>query len=350
MKSLTASKIAASLMLVVSLVLATVLFASDGVVNVLHYGGTMGKAMRPAYFDPAEKQLGIRVNDMSRTDMAKIKAMVQSGKIEWDVVSVNTMEVYRGAKEGLWEPIDYSIIDRKIWAGGPTPALDYGVPDLGYSAGLAYSTKKYPNPDQAPKSWMDFWDVKRFPGRRALENRVRYTLEFALLADGVSPDKFYPLDVERAFRKLDQIKPYITVWSKPPVQAVELIASGEVVMAASWNNEVAVARKRGVPIEFQWNQALYMTASWSVVKGTPHKKEAMLLIREMTKPEPQAHIAEVLYYTPMNPAALPLIKPEIRKYLPTEPENLKKAVVFNVEWWAEHEAKLIERWNAWLLK
>ena len=32
------------------------------------------------------------------------------------------------------------------------------------------------------------------------------------MADGVAPDKLYPLDVDRAFKKLEEIKPNITVW------------------------------------------------------------------------------------------------------------------------------------------
>ncbi|PYM57945.1 MAG: ABC transporter substrate-binding protein [Candidatus Rokuibacteriota bacterium] len=335
-------------MLAAVLLLAGPARAADDVVNVIHYGGSFGKALREAFFDPAEKALNIRVNDMSRTDMAKIKAMVQSGKLEWDVANVNTLEVWRGVKEGLWEPIDYGIVDRSVV--GPAKEYEYGVPFIGIATGLIYSTKKYPSPDKAPQSWADFWDVKRFPGPRSLENRVRYTLTFALLADGVPPDKLYPLDVERAFRKLDQIKPHITVWSKPPVQALELIASGEVVMALTPNNEWAEAARRGVPVGWQWNQAIYTTNAWTVLKGTPNKRAAMLLIREMSRPQLQARLAELTYFGPMNPKALPLVPAQVRQYLPTEPENLKKAAPFDHEWWGAHEAELIERWNAWLIK
>src|SRR5439155_20105359 len=100
--------------------------AADDVVNLIHYGGSFGKALRGAVFGPAEKALNIRVNDMSRTEMAKIKAMVQSGKLEWDVANGSTREVWRGVKEGLWEPIGYGIVDR--WVVGPAKEYEYGVP------------------------------------------------------------------------------------------------------------------------------------------------------------------------------------------------------------------------------
>lgn len=322
--------------------------AQERPLTIVHYGGTFGQAMRTAFFDPAEKAMGIKIVDTSRTDMAKIKAMVQSGNIEWDVANVNTLEVGRGAREGLWEPIDWSLIDPKV--AGPVGKLDYGVAFVGFSIGLAYSTKKYPSADKAPKSWADFWDVKRFPGPRALEDRVRYQLEFALLADGIAPDKLYPLDVERAFRKLDQIKPHITAWAKPPVQPIELIASGEVDMDSAFNNEVANGQQRGAPIAMQFNGAIYTTNSWVILKGSPNKAKAMQFIKTVTQPAYEAKLAELTYFGPMNPDAMALVKPEVRRNLPTETENLRSSIALNNEWWAEHEAALIDRWNKWLLQ
>jgi len=319
-----------------------------GEVRVIHYGGSSGKAMRDAFFDPVQKATSINVVDMSRTDMAKIKTMVESRSLEWDVANVNTLEIGRGAREGLWEKIDWSVVDPK--AAGPIGKLDYGVVFFGFSMGLAYSKKTYPDAAKAPATWIDFWDVKKFPGPRALENRVRYQLEFALLADGVARDKLYPLDADRAFRKLDQIKPHITVWAKPPVQTVQLIADGEVVMAPAFNNEVANAQQRGVPIDLRFDGSLYLTNAWTILKGTPNLKDSMTFLKVATSPEYQARFAELTFFGPMHPDALPLIKDDVRRLLPTEPGNLARSVQFNNEWWAENEAKLIERWNKWIIQ
>jgi putative spermidine/putrescine transport system substrate-binding protein len=326
----------------------TVALAADDTLRIVHYGGSPAKAMRDFCFNPAEKALGFKTVDMSRTDIAKIKAMVESHNIEWDVALINTLEVIRGAKENLWEKIDYKLIDPKV--NGPVKPLDYSVTYLIYSQGLAYSTEKYPDPSKAPRNWTDFWDVKKFPGPRAMENRVRYELEAALMADGVPPDKLYPLDVERAFRKLDEIKPYITVWSNPPVQALDLIANGDIVMGMSSAHEVASAREKGVPVEFAWPQSLYITNDWAVLKGTPHREEAMKFIKFCTSAEPEVKMAETLGFGPPNPQAVALLSPKVRRTLPTAPENLRDAAAFDAEWWGENEAKLIERWNAWLLK
>lgn len=321
---------------------------AEEVVNVIHYGGQFGEALRKALFDPAEARLHIRIHDVSRTDMAKIKAMVQSGKVEWDIANVNTLEVWRGVKEGLWEPIDYSIVDRSVV--GSSKEYEYGIPFVALSVGLVYSTKTYPSPDKAPQSWADFWDVKRFPGGRTLENRARYVLEFALMADGVPAGKLYPMDVDRAFKKLDQIKPSITTWSKPPAGPAQLIADGEVVMGNMPNNEWAEAARQGVPIGWQWNQALLTTNAWTVLKGTPHKQAVMQVLREITKPDLEAKLAELTYMGPINPKAIPLVSSKVLPYIPTTPDQLKKQAVFDHEWMGAHEAELIEKWTAWVPK
>jgi putative spermidine/putrescine transport system substrate-binding protein len=102
-----------------------------------------------------------------------------------------------------------------------------------------------------------------------LDNRVRYILEVALLADGVDPAKLYPLDVDRAFRSLERIRPNIAVWASPPVGGTQLIASGDVDLAFAVNNEVENAKLRGAPIDFHFNQGIYTTNSWVIVKGLP---------------------------------------------------------------------------------
>ena len=315
-------------------------------IRIVHYGGQFGKALREAYFDPVEEDLGVTIHDMSRTDMAKIKAMVESGNIEWDIVNVNTLEVIRGAREGLWEPIDWTVVDPKTT--GSMGPMEYGVPFVALTTGMVYSTETYPDPADAPQTWADFWDVEKFPGRRSLDNRVRYLLDAAAMADGVSPDELYPLDVERAFQSLDKIRPHVDVWTHPPVGAVQLIANDEVDIGFSVNNEVAAARDNGVPVAMQFNQGLYLTNAWVVVKGSPNREKAMEVIQAMSKPEYQAKFSELTYMGPINPEALPLIPEELLKQLPTAPENFQKQVVLDNDWWAAHEGELIERFTAWM--
>src|SRR3546814_19993340 len=65
----------------------------------------------------------------------------------------------------------------------------------------------------------------------------KYSLEFALMADGVPADQVYPTlrtprGVDRAFRKLDEIKPNVVWWSSIS-QVPDLLGSREVVMSVT---------------------------------------------------------------------------------------------------------------------
>src|SRR5205823_2462578 len=85
-----------------------------------------------------------------------------------------------------------------------------------------------------PKSWADWWDVKKFPGARSMRDHPVDNLEFALIADGVAMDKLYPLDVDRAFKKLDQIKPHVNVWWSTGQQPAQLLLDKQFWIDDAW--------------------------------------------------------------------------------------------------------------------
>src|SRR5262249_42738465 len=202
---------------------------------VCSWGGAYQEAQRKTMFQPFERETGIKVVEASPTDYGKLKAMVQSGNAEWDLVDVGDLNVIAGTKDNLLEPLDYQTIDtRDVF---PQVVHKFGIGTIYYSTVLAYSTKKYAKGDH-PKSWAQFWDVAKFPGPRTLRNNPLDNLEFALLADDVPLDKVYPLDVERAFRSMDRIKKHINVWWTTGAQPAQLLADGEVDLAASWNGRI----------------------------------------------------------------------------------------------------------------
>lgn len=127
-----------------------------------------------------------------------------------------------------------------------------------WSTVLTYNAAKLP---QAPKSWADFWDVKTFLDKRALRKSATFTLEFALLADGVKREDLYkvlatPAGVDRAFKKLDQIKPNIQWWESG-AQPLQWLVSGDVVMTSAYNGRVTAAQKEGHDFHIVWNDSIY---------------------------------------------------------------------------------------------
>jgi putative spermidine/putrescine transport system substrate-binding protein len=179
---------------------------------------------------PFSKATGIRVVDTGPPDLAKIKAMVETKRVEWDVVQVEADFVHRGRTENLLERLDYKVISTRDVL--PEAIDDYGITFQFGATSIAYRTDTFPA-GNGPKSWADFWDVRRFPGRRALPKQTYHLFPAALAADGVPRDKLYPIDVDRVLRSLERIRPHVVKFFEGFPQAAQLIADKEVDMAAS---------------------------------------------------------------------------------------------------------------------
>ena len=315
---------------------------------VISFGGANQKAQQKAYYEPFNASGEGKVTPGEYNgEQAKIKAMVEAGNVTWDVVEVESPELLRGCEEGLYEQLDYSKI------GDKSEFLDKAVSDCGigvfvWSTALAYNADKL---DTAPTSWADFWDVEKFPGKRGMRKGAKFTLEFALLADGVAPEEVYEVlatkeGVERAFAKLDQIKDHIQWW-EAGAQPPQLLASGDVVMSSVYNGRIAAAQKEGKNLKLVWNGSIYDVDSWAIPKGSPNMEEAYRFIRFASQPEPQRVFSGEIPYGPTNVNAVEGIDPAIAADLPTAPDNLKGALASNTEFWVEQGEDLEQRFNAW---
>ena len=268
------------------------------------WGGDYEKAVVKAMVQPFEKETGIKIIVTSYPDFAKMKAMVDTGNIEWDVIDVEDGMFRRGLKEKLFEPLDFSVIDKTNLL--PDAVNLYAVGIEFWAGVIGYRTDKYPSGNE-PKSWADFWDVKKFPGARALFNGPYGMLEIALIADGVPKEKLYPLDVERAFRSLNKIKPNINVWWTKGAQPAQLITDGEVDMTYAYSGRIANIMREGVPAGITYNQGS-LNIEWLVItKGTKKLKEAMKFVAYCTQPKPQAMFNSMMQYGPINTKAFDYI-------------------------------------------
>lgn len=314
---------------------------------VSSWGGAYEKAFKQAMAEPFEKKTGIKVIVTSYPDTAKMKAMVDSGNIEWDVVDVEDRMFLRGVKMGLFDPLDYTIIDKKdIY---PDVVHPYGV-GIEYWAGIiAYNKGKFPT-GKHPKSWANFWDVKQFPGKRALYDDPYKMLEVALIADGVPKDKLYPLDMDRAFRSLDKIKKDISVWWTKGAQPAQLLTDKEVDLTYAYQSRIAVIKREGAPVEIEWNQGVLSSEFLAIMKGSKNKKEAMELIAFSTQPKPQADFQHMISCGPINQKAWNHMDLKAYPDIPTIPARLKNYVLVDAGWWAENEGLALERWSTWKIK
>jgi putative spermidine/putrescine transport system substrate-binding protein len=317
--------------------------SAQDVVFVNTWGGSWTAAEEAAYFKPFTEKTGIQVKTVAPVSFAKLKAQVQTRNYEWDVSVINAMELRQAELEGLLEPIDWTVVNRDgLW---PTAVYSQGIGAVALATGLAYRKDKFPA--GGPKSWADFWDVKRFPGARSLYNRSYTAMAFALLADGVPRDKLFPMDMDRAFRKLTEIKPHIKVWWTQGSQSQQLIRDGEVDMIAMWNARATELSDQGVPVDFLWSQAESYPTYWLVPKGTPRAKQAWRFIDFAVQAKPQAEFCKRMAYGPLNPKAFEFVPAEQARRMPTYPEHQKVAFVPDPAWLAPNLPVIRERFAQW---
>jgi len=322
---------------------------------VLSYGGAFEKAQRAAFFDPFTRQSGIPVVSASYGgEYGKLKATVQAAEssrqpVEYDVVDIESSALVRGTREGIFVPIDSAKVDTANMI--PEAVNTYGIATDLYSVSLGWSTKAFPASRPQPASWTDFWDVKRFPGPRALKKDAKFTLEIALLADGVPRDKIYVggMDVDRAFRSLDRIKPHVKVWWTTGQQPIQLLADGEVVMAAAFGARLFSAERTDKrPLRMTWNDGVLDLEYWAILKGARDPVLSMRFISFASQAQQQAELPKHLPLGPVNTKAFDLLPPKLKNELNTSPKNYRRQLLLNVEFWGDHDAELQEKFNRWL--
>jgi putative spermidine/putrescine transport system substrate-binding protein len=327
-----------------ALALSAMAAQADEVVFVSQ-GGAYQEAQTKAILDPVAEKTGITVKQDSSPDAwPQIRTQAETGKPIWDVVDTPTKDCLRGGEQGMIEKLDLSKMPN-VAAMPAEYRNDYSVAYEFYSSVLAYNPKAFP--DGAPQSWADFWDVKKFPGTRALRNYPLATLEAALLADGVTPDKMYPLDVDRAFRKLAEIKPHVSVWWTSGAQSAQLLADGEADMVMAWNGRVSAVKAEGASVDFTYNQGMLQYTSLCILKNAPHAETAVKFVDAALDPEIQANFPAYIDYGPANPKAYATgkITPERAAEMPSAPDNAAKQVLVSTEWWASPEGeKALARW------
>lgn len=319
-------------------------FAGQKVV-LASWGGSYQDAQKVTYCTALAKKTGAIVIQDGPVDYAKLRVMIQNGSPSWDVVDVTVDFLYAAAKDKLFEKIDTSLVD--VSRIDKRYVHEYGVGDIVSSYTIGYNTTKFP-PGQHPKTWADLFDVKRFPGQRMFRDRVSPMLEVALLADGVDVGHLYPLDVDRAFKKLDTIKDH-AVWWTTNSQSQQLLTDGEVGAGIIINGRLFDAVQKGGKLGIEWNQNMQIVDYLVVPRGVKNPALAMALINEMTRPEHQAKIAELMALAPTNPDAFKLIDPSILPWLSTTPANAKQGFLVDSDYWRDQYKPLAERWETWKL-
>ena len=339
---------------------------AEDTITAVSWGGAYTKSQVEAYHKPWMAKTGNKIiSEDYNGGLAEVKAQVEAGNVTWDIVDVELSDAIRGCDEGLLEEIDHSMLPA---APDGTPAEedfiglalhDCAVANIVWSTIYAYDGSKYTAFDR-PRSMADFFNTKKFPGKRGLRKSPKANLEMALVADGVAAADVYDVlatseGVDRAFAKLDSIKDSV-VWWESGAQPPQLLADGEVKMTTAYNGRIFNAMaSEGKPFEIVWDGQVFDVDLWVIPKGAPNKEAALDFLAFSTDTQRLADQAAWISYGPARKSSAPLVGAynsdpdlEMGPHMPTAPANFMNAIANGFEFWADNQDELNERFNAWL--
>ncbi len=348
---------------------------SSWAVVVVSWGGAYTESQKLGYGDPAAKKLGIPIDWVDYSGgLSEVKAQKAAGAITWDIIDVYAMDTIIGCDEGLFVEFDFDKDFPPAPDGTPasqdmftTMPSKCAVGNILYSWTYAYHDEKIGS--KKPKKIKDFFNTKKWPGKRGIYKSAMHNLEIALAADGVKPrqggSKIYEIletdaGLDRAFNKIKELctdpKGGCVFWSagaKPP----ELLMQGEVVMATGWNGRFFNAEiGEGAPLKQVWDAQGLDYQYMSIVKGGPNQADAMKAVAEMTSTHGLAGSAKYIAYAPWRKSSLKVIeagepwykdgKTNMMEQMPTHPNNTKNYFLVDPIFWADNSTEIGERWEA----
>ena len=334
-----------------------------GEVIVCGWGGGFQDAMRKTILEPFTKETGIKVIDTATPSAGKVKAQVDSGNVEWDVAILGVTSNYIPGPKYL-EKIDYSYFDPEDYKAIPEGyRTKLTVAAYFYSYILAYRTDKFPQ--GVPKTWVDFADFKRYPGKRIFPRSHGagfMHVQIAQVGMGVPIDKVKkgPVDMDKVWAFYNKIKPHVIKWWSQGAQAPQMLKNAEVHMACGYSSRIQKMVDAGEPINYSWHGGEISDNSYVVLKNSPNPENAMKFLAFACRPEPQAKWADLYPYGPSNARAIQYVKPETKPKLNTAPENFKLQAIppwdFMYQKTLDPKGEkfnryyLADKWQAWALQ
>lgn len=327
--------------------------------NIATWGGAYGRAQQIALLEPYAKKTGTAIaTEIYGGDIENVRSLIENSKTPVDVVDVSAGTLETLCNEGLLEPIDPESLKTDGDASDdflPGAISKCGVASLAWAMAIVANRKAFQG--TMPDTIGALLDTTRFPGKRALPNNAQRTLELVLLADGVAPGGLYqelatPEGADRAFAALDKIKGSILLWTKPE-EPMAWVVAGRAAMAAGYSGRIFRAAVVDRNLEILWDGQIYDLDAWAIPASAPNKDEAMRFIRFAIEPAQLAAQARLTSYGPMRTSALalvgkhPAIGVDMQRFLPTAPDNSRKALRFDEAWWEEHGDALNKRFAAW---
>jgi putative spermidine/putrescine transport system substrate-binding protein len=314
----------------------------SGTVVFADFGGPTHERRTKIFLDPFAESTGVKVTSATIADAVQAR-MFDGGSGDYDVIQATVSDIYNHKANFVELPASNKGNDSL-----PADAQRYALGTFGVGEAQGWLTKTFPS--GGPTSWTDFWDFTKFPGKRAIPGSAAsfdYMFEAALLADGVAPADLYPLDLDRAVTKLDQLKGHVVFYTQYP-QMQQLLASGSASIAFGPTGQYAALTAAGSPTTVNWNQGLLAWNTFVIPKGAPNQANALALADYFLDPKKQAEFAGLTNYSPGNSDALPYVPAATLANLPTAPANKDKVIIADVKARAAGYDQSLAKYGAWL--
>lgn len=298
------------------------------------FGGDTQKNQDAAWLKPFAATTGVKINQTDSPDVARLELQQQAKNVGADVIQIEASAVNLSCGSTFAKiNIDRSQID---------PLMDLnncGVPVVKFSYVLAYNSKLFP---VAPTSVTDFFDTKKFPGRRAIWNYVNSGLiETALLADGVSRDGLYPVDMARALKKIDSIKSS-TDFKGSLALVQDALSSNDVAMAIIPNGRAFNASKVNPEIKVVFKDAVTLYDNLAIPTGAKNLEAATAFMQYVAQNSTQLALAERFPYGVGTKGAPAQLGEQSRAFYPdTYSASL---LMQDLKWWGANQASAQEQW------
>ena len=330
-----------------SVVLASPAFA-EGEVVFASWGGSFQDALRSAMLDPAASALNVTVKEDTTNGIQDVRAQITAGAVAWDVTEQDLPSCETLSREGKLEPIDYSIVDT---TGIPEELIHENyIGFINFTKVIVYRTDAFDG--AGPSNWAEFWDLENFPGNRGMHGKVNYNLEAALMADGVPMAEVYDMlatdeGIARAWAKLGEIAPEVTVWYRGGSQSAQLLRDGEVDVIHMGHNRVESVIASGVDVAYAFDGGTMDVDCLLVPKGAPNVENAMRLINELLSAEAQARLAVTMPLGPVNTGAFDtgIISDEQALLVNTHPSNYDKQLLVDPAFYIGQLGELTEEFD-----
>jgi putative spermidine/putrescine transport system substrate-binding protein len=335
----------------------TILYASWGGpvfshtdLRMVNWGGDLARAHMQALVIPWEAKTGKNVEmEYYNGGLVEMRDQVNTTNVRWDVVDMEYSDLIKACEDGLLEKIDHSRLPNVEQDFMQGSLHDCGVGTYVWATVYAYDKKAFGA--AIPSTVGDFFDIKKFPGKRGLRKDPRGTLEWALMAAGVAPEKVYdtlatPQGVDLALKELETIRQHIVWWSTGP-EPVQMLTDGTVTMSAAWNGRLyrpIVEDKE--PIGIVWDGQLWEIEFLAIVKGSRRLENALEFVAFATDTQALADVTQYIPYGPVRKSSQSRISDLAKPHLPTE--NMGNALRFDSPWWAENMGWIREKFDRWM--